>query len=179
MKMKRFFVYFLLMLVLIPVGICESVDVESLSDSELESVMLSIQKEMVSRGIVRELEEGEYVLHTGEYIVGKDIAPGRYILSPIGGVRYSITIEEYEGAEDEYNNLYEEYSLDLTRYEAGVINEPPVCPESDEYYFSDYLIGDPMTIELLDGQVLHSDAIYYYDWQKVTIKKSTGLFMDE
>lgn len=176
--MKKFIACFLLMLVLIPVGICESVDVESLSDSELESMMLSIQEEMASRGIVRELEEGEYVLHVGEYVVGKDIAPGRYILSQIGGARYSITIEEYEGAQAEYDKLYEEYALDLTRYEAGVINEHPVCPNSDEYYFWDYL-SKPISIELLDGQVLHCDAIYFYDWQKATIKKSTGLFMDE
>ena len=179
--MKKFIACVLLVLMLAQSGLSEveNFDVSSLSDSDLESALNDIQEEMVSRGIVRELEEGEYVLYAGSYVVGKDIAPGRYTVSPIGGLTYEIVIEEYEGARSEYSSLYDEYSLEMTRYEAGVLDEKPTPPNRDDYYFRDSLINDPMTIELRDGQVLYADGYYYHDYQKLAIKKSTGLFMDE
>lgn len=177
--MKKFISWILLVLVIIPSGICESVDIYSMSNDELVEIFESAREEMLDRGIITELEEGQLLLYVGTYVVGKDIAPGRYDISQTGDLHYTVVIEKYEGAMLDYKNLYDEYVANRDKYESGELQEEPEYPETIDYCIVHDYISEPITIDLSEGQVLNVTYDYFGDDKKLTIKKSTDLFMDE
>ena len=73
---RRFLCCLLVLLLLIPAALADTVDLSSLSDDELIALLDQVNAEVVSRGINKTAK-----LPQGSYIGGKDLPVGRYIFT--------------------------------------------------------------------------------------------------
>lgn len=164
--MKKFVSFIAVFMLTICVGLGESTSFnpEEYSDDDLLTIVNSIEEELISRGIIRELEEGEVEITNGEYVVGEDLPSGRYLISILGGGSVAYTVEKYKGAEDDYLNK--------------LVSSTNEYPSPSDYYEMDIIITEK-DIRLDEGNILKIQILEDNALQKVTIKKSTGLFMDE
>lgn len=167
--MKKFIVCVLLVLMLVPSGLSEmeNFDVSSLSDGQLLTIYEAVEQEVGNRG----LKANKKPIATGAYVVGKDIAPGKYVISQIGDLNFIMTIEKFEGAEEKYDS-------DVSEYKSSGMDNGSSEPQTDDYYMHWGFLKEPTLIELLDGNVLTLEGTYQFDSQQIMIEQFNGLFMD-
>ena len=111
-------------------GLSEGIDLKSMSDEELIELELAVREEISNRR-----DGTDFVLYPGNYIIGEDIASGRYILRPtkfLGYYDFGI-VRVYEDR-DSLNN---EKTF-----------EREMLYKNDEYSFS-----------LKDGYILNVDSV--------------------
>lgn len=164
-----------------------SIDFSSYSIEEL----FTIRKELDTAIFEK---DGKVIAELGDYVVGTDIAAGKYIIKPYyandtdkeagesAGVSY--TIENYVGASKDYYALENEYNAAyqtaITADKAGEAVTWPTKPTFLDYYvIKDKLIEAPdqsERIELQEGQVLSFNSWGYP--VIITLEKASGLFME-
>lgn len=167
--MKKFIAGVLLVLMLAPSGLSEmeNFDVSSLSDGQILMIYEVVEQEVGNRG----LKSNKKPIATGTYVVGEDIAPGKYVISQIGDLDFRMTIEKFEGAEEKYDS-------DVSEYESSGMDNGSSEPQRDDYYVDGGYVKAPTLIELLDGNVLTLEGTYWFDSQQIMIEQFNGLFMD-
>lgn len=143
-------------------------------------------KQSVDEQLIR-LGAADYVsLPSGNYLVGRDIAPGMYmitshVLGYSGNAKITVykageTKETFERAYRETSNLAYEYDQAI---KAGKQMEKPAEFDKgkylamDEIYFNDS--GNSVHVTLEEGQTL---TVEIWNEMMITIEKSQGLFMD-
>lgn len=157
--MKRLMSLVLIVMVFIGYACAEGFVFSSMSDEELLSVQEQLRQEMVKRNLI---EDTQRTLREGKFIIGKDIAPGRYTVTCSG------TAGETIG--DAYGSL------------GGMIDAAD--DESDANWgavfggFGD-IMGDTMDMKLEIigdyGDVLSSYTMKNGDYFSITLEEGTAL----
>ena len=126
---RRVFCCLLVCLLLIPSALADPVDLSSMSDDEIVSLLTRVNEELVARGI-----EKSAVLPAGKYVGGKDLPAGAYIITcKTDGNHHGIVW--VSAAADDLNNqypsiLYEHVSFNMeeqfrvTIEDGGILNLP-------------------------------------------------------
>ena len=93
----RFLCVLLIVLLLIPSALADTVNLSSMSDEEIVGLLGQVNQEIVSRGISKTAK-----LPQGAYIGGKDLPAGRYILTVLakGDDWGNLTVKSEEGKGD-------------------------------------------------------------------------------
>lgn len=126
--MKKILALVLALLLMSGVALSEELNLQAMTDEQLMEYYTQIVTELMNRGILNEH------LYVGEYIVGEDLEPGRYVLS---------VVEAYE---NKYENAYIEYQV--LEYNAS-------SGKWDRLTFVDlYHVGEKTSVTLKEGQKL-------------------------
>ena len=93
--LRCFVCFCLAALLLVPSALADTVDVKSLSDSEVVELLAALNEEVAARGINKTAK-----LPKGAYIGGKDIPAGKYIYTCLaaGNDWGNVTVYSDEGA---------------------------------------------------------------------------------
>lgn len=154
---------------------------------------LSVEELLKTREEIERLlyEEGKTIeLNAGEYLVGRDISAGTYIIMEYhnpesdNSSEWGITLYKDDESRAEYSKAYEEY---LAAYETARKNES--LGNSFEYpaevstleYFKRFNIKDEDSIRITieNGQVLYVKCVFDYDpSSRLAITKTTPLFIE-
>ena len=160
-----------------------SVDLTSMSVAELQALSKSIDGELTNRGL-------GVVLDSGEYVVGEDIAAGKYVLTETNDDDYDWSTawrvyvfkttdskEEYSRACAEYETAYD---LAEKKEEAGESYEYPAELSEMDYFSARYSIASDETtrISLNDGELLMVIRGFAKEGSHLLISQATGLFMN-
>ena len=161
-------------------AMAEGIDLTGMNVEQLLTLRQQIDEAILNQG-------GATVIDYGEYLAGRDIAPGSYTISvysesDLAGVYVSIlrsseSKAQYEAAWNEYYNLKNEAEK---IEESGGTPSYPVAPNNSDYYIVlDDLVevpGGTYRVSLEEGQIL-----VLSDWcdnVTMTISKEEGLFME-
>lgn len=102
--MNKLLALTVLLALLLGCASAEAFDFSSMTDDELISIHEQLRNEMIQRNLIEDMQR---TLREGKYIIGKDIAPGRYIVNCIGtegesfGDAYGALGEMINAADDE------------------------------------------------------------------------------
>lgn len=155
-------------------------DFSNMSLDYLLDVKKEIDSELASRN-------GIPILHSGNYIVGRDIASGRYVITDhaknenysnawtIRTCKSETSVSDYNLARMEYDAAFE--MADLNRESGEEYSYPEQVNRLE--YFEDRSLASNSTISIFleEGQMLS----VYRNYSKegvLTIEQATGLFMD-
>lgn len=92
---RRFLCCLLITLFLIPAAIADTIDLSSMTDTEIIALLDQVNQEIADRGINKTAK-----LPQGSYIGGKDLPAGRYILTILakGDDWGNLTVKSEEGS---------------------------------------------------------------------------------
>ena len=106
--MKRFVVLFLVLVLFIPVAFASGIiDFSVYTDEELETIVAELNKELVARGVGKSA-----VLTPGDYVIGRDIPAGRYIVTATTTEEHPYVIIYTDEKMEDYTYANNFYSVD-------------------------------------------------------------------
>lgn len=155
------------------------IDFSGKSVDELLAIRSEVDEALFNAG-------GKTILYPGEYVVGQDIAAGRYTITPFSttteriSTGYNCIIYKTKDAKAELDAATEAYVI---QYYSTPEEERGKIESVKEY---DYIVKqinssneDPATISLEEGQMMYIEWVTIFDPNiQLTIEKASGLFMD-
>ena len=161
-------------------AMAEGIDLTGMNVEQLLTLRQQVDEEILNQG-------GATVIDYGEYLAGRDIAPGSYTISIysesdlagayVSVLRSSESKAQYEAAWNEYYSLQGE--AEKIEESGGTPSYPTAPNDSDYYIVHNDLVevpGGTYRVSLEEGQIL-----VLSDWcdnVKMTISKEAGLFME-
>ena len=182
--MKKYFALAIALIMMFTTLAYAEVDLTGMSLDEL--VLLNQQ---VNDAIFA--NNGAVVLQSGDYVAGKDIAVGSYVIRffqnddnhTYGRITVYTSLDAMKTYESDYNDYRLALAIIDSNSQNGIeisMDDKPEKFETGNYIVSDYderfAIGSTCRVILEEGQVLHvavkSDEMF------TTIEQAKGLFMD-
>lgn len=164
--------------------------IEELTELRANIDQLSIEtlwqlKTSVEDQLVKMKATGYVYLSSGNYLVGRDIAPGKYIISShdFGNGFAYITVYNIGETKESYDYAYRETSILAHEYEQalkeGKEMERPDILDTGKYISMDDVrlsdSGNAVQVTLIEGQTL---CVKISGKIAITIEKTEGLFME-
>ncbi|MDO5327128.1 MAG: hypothetical protein Q4G00_10470 [Clostridia bacterium] len=154
--------------------------IDQLTVESLWQLKTSVEDQLIKMGV-----SGYVYLPSGNYLVGRDIAPGKYIITSHNldnGYAY-ITVYNVGETEESYDYAYRETNILAYEYEQalkeGKEMERPAILDTGRYISMDDVrlsdSGNAVQVTLIEGQTL---KVKISGNLALTIEKTEGLFME-
>lgn len=159
------------------------IDISGMGTEDLLKLKTQINESLFANG-------GLVELPCGEYVAGRDIAAGSYVITMLQN-RYSsgnVTVTVYNSPDSKvkYDSAYKDYQIRWTLIEEALdkdssvqITEPEVF-DATQYYATNteqyFHAGESLRVNLDEGQMLYIS--YSAEDFFAVIEKAAGLFME-
>lgn len=160
-----------------------NVDISGMTTEELLKLKTQINDSLFAKN-------GMVELPCGEYVAGRDIAAGSYVITMLEN-RYTsgnvtVTVYNTPDAKVKYDSAYKDYQIRWTLIEEALnkdssiqITEPEVF-DATQYYATNteqyFHAGESIRVNLDEGQMLYIN--YSAEDFFAVIEQATGLFMN-
>ena len=163
--------------------VIERIDLSGMTVEELLQLKNSVESELLNR-------EGMVNIPEGEYVAGRDIAPGTYIITPVngnpknGGLIWSMTIYRTYDSKAAYyqaeNAYYDQKRKAEELIESGKDADLPEAIDTSKYYvFQDAFTNkESSRFTLEEGQLLDLFLSSSDPTCVLVVQKAKGLFME-